>query len=119
MPKNPKFGQYHWSFKLPVLIGSLYLLFSTPFLLNLVIPSVHEGNLYSTIFAFMNAPVTYLFGTLADQIGHVFLHPPTLYKYNLVTIIFSWAFWVLCSFITGVILDLVGIGKSVSPPERN
>ncbi len=118
MSKNPRFGRYRWSFKLPVLIGSLYLLFSTPFLLNLVIPSIHEGNLYSKIYIFMNFPVTYFFGTLVDQIGHVFLHPPTLYKYNLLLIIISWVFWILCSFITGVLLDLVGIGDTVSPPRR-
>ena len=119
MPKYPRSGRYHWSFTLPVLIGALYFLFSTPFLLNLVILSIHEGNLYSTIFVAINTPVTYFIGTLADQIGHLFLHPPTLYKYNLVIIILSWVFWVLCSFITGVILDLVGTGEAVSPPRCN
>jgi hypothetical protein len=65
----------------------------------------------------MNFPVTYFFGTLVDQIGHVFLHPPTLYKYNLLLIIISWVFWILCSFITGVLLDLVGIGDTVSSQD--
>lgn len=103
---NITFRQKSWRFKLPVVVGASYFLCSTPFLFNVLIPSIHEGNVYFFLFVLVNAPVIYLFGGRVDAVNHYLFVHPTPWTSNVVFIVISCMFWVSLAFLAGVIIDL-------------
>jgi hypothetical protein len=88
-------------------VALLYLGLSSPFLLNLAIPSIHEGNIYSFFFVIFNMPVIYLLGGIIDTFMSAHMTRPTLYSANVIFITVSWCFWVLLAWLAGSIMDLI------------
>ena len=109
---NMKLWQKGWRFKLPVVVGPLYFLASTPFLFSVLTPSIHEFNVYFSLFVLVNAPVFYLFGGMVDPLNAYLFANPTLWKANVIFIVISLTFWVSLAFLAGIIIDLVKSARS-------
>jgi hypothetical protein len=90
----------------PVLVGGLYFLLSIPFLLDVLTPSIHEGNSYSTLFVLVNLPWILLMGSIGDMICRSLFETQTLYKSNMVFLMLTWLMWVILAFAVGVLIDL-------------
>ena len=105
-----KAGRKPYRIWMPILAGGLYLLLSIPFLLDLLVPSIHEGNLYSTLYVLVNLPWIFLTGNIADRICRSLFETQTLYKSNLVFIMLSWFMWVILACLVGALVDLTRRG---------
>jgi hypothetical protein len=91
--------------KLPIIVGIIYTLSSLPFIFGLLTPSIHEGNIYSVLYVFINMPVIFLFGSIIDEIVQIVFNEPSLYNSNIIFIIISIIFWVAVSFVIGLFID--------------
>lgn len=109
---NMKLWHKGWRFKLPVVVGIVYFLFSTPFLFNVLTPSIHKGNFYFFLFVLVNAPVIYLFGDIVDPLNAYLFANPTLWTSSVIFIVISWTFWVSLAFLAGVVIDLIKSAQS-------
>jgi len=64
-----------------LLVGSIHLLVSAPFLVGVLTPSLHEGNLYAFTYVILNVPVIGLLGGFSDGVCRlVFGERHTLYQ---------------------------------------
>lgn len=95
-----------WRYKLPIIIGTVYILLSLPFIFGLLTPSIHEGNFYSTIYILINLIPILLLGKLIDWLAMLLFKYPTLYKSNLISVFLTLVFWILLSWILGTIIDI-------------
>jgi hypothetical protein len=59
-----------WRYKLPIIVGAIYILLSLPFIVGLLSPSMHEGNLYSAIYVVINILPILLLGKLMDRMEY-------------------------------------------------
>lgn len=106
----------NYKYKLTIIITSLYLIASSPFILGFAIPSIHEG-IYSSLYVMVNMPVIYLLGGFADKINNKLIAFPTLYASNLVFIIIALLFWSMLAFVAGFCWDLYMKNKNVFVQE--
>ena len=87
-------ARVRWSRRLPLVVGVVYLVAASPFLLGILIPSLHEGNTYSTLFVLTVMPVILASGGLADWLAQTL----GFYFANTVTIMLAWCLWVALTF---------------------
>lgn len=96
-----KFCKKKWKYKLPIWVGVLYFVLCLPFLTGMLIPSIHEGNAYSVFFVIVNMPVIVLF----DKLTNLLTSTENLSVPNAIFIFITWLFWVLISFLIGIVID--------------
>ena len=105
-----------WKYKLLVAVGLIYPIFSLPFLTGLLTPSMHEGNLYSTLFVLIHSPVIILLGDFVDVITERLFSDVTLYKSNMIFLTVSYVFWLILGLLIGTVMDKAS-GKKESQLE--
>jgi hypothetical protein len=98
-------------FKLPVVIGSLFVLLSLPFIFGFLQPSMHEGG-YSAFYVIMNMPALMVVSGVAQKIETTLLRNYHLYTANIISIALLFLFWFGISFIFGVLFD--GIKRTLN-----
>jgi len=103
--KKGFFRRSQWRVKLPIIVGLAFTLISLPFILGILEPSIHEGNLYSYFYVLANMPVIMLFGPIAQLFEKSIFNKLDTYYSNLLFIILALIFWVLVSFIIAVFVD--------------
>ena len=91
-------------FKLPIVIGSLFVLLSLPFIFGLLQPSIHEGG-YSALYVILNMPPLMVVSGIAQKIEGALMRNPDRYTSNMLSITLLFLFWVALSFILGSIFD--------------
>lgn len=104
---------------MPVAVGVLYLVLSTPFLLNLAVPSMHEGSVYAFLYVFLNLPIIYLLGGFIETVANALFKRPSLYQANVVFITISWFFWVALSRLVGSFVDFTRKQRASENRVRN
>jgi len=90
-----------WRRRLPIVVGVIYLVAASPFLLGILIPSFHEGNTYSALFLMTVLPVVLVSGGLIDGL----VQDLNFHVGNAVLIFLAWCLWVGLSFGIGVVMD--------------
>jgi len=90
--------------KLPILIGSLFILLSLPFIFGFLQPSIHEGG-YSVLYVILNMPALMVISGIGRKIESALMTTPDLYTSNILSIILLFLFWVVLSFVVGSIFD--------------
>jgi hypothetical protein len=100
------FWKKKWKYKLPILIGVIYFVLWLPFITGIIIPSVHEGNLYSRLFVIIILPLISLLGGLSEIVEGTITKVPSLYVSSMIFFLVSWLFLVLISLFTGVFIDI-------------
>ncbi|HUL22985.1 MAG TPA: hypothetical protein VLZ10_16125 [Thermodesulfobacteriota bacterium] len=91
-------------FKLPIVVGSLFVLLSLPFIFGFLQPSMHEGG-YSVFYVILNMPALMLISGVAQKIETSLMRSYDLYTANIISITFLLLFWLAISFICGAIFD--------------
>lgn len=82
-----------------------YIVISMPFILGLLIPSIHEGNAYSIIYIIVNTVPLIILNRVIDWISLFLFKSPTLYQTTIVTIGTVLVFWGLVAWLIGFMLD--------------
>jgi hypothetical protein len=101
------FWKKKWKYKLPILIGVIYFVLWLPFITGILIPSVHEGNLYSTLFVIVILPLISLLSGFSEMVEGMITKVPRLYVSNMIFFFISWLFLVLISLFIGVFIDIL------------
>ena len=91
-------------FKLPIVIGSLFILLSFPFIFGLLEPSMHEGG-YSALYVILNMPALMVISGAVQKIETAFFKTHDLFTSNMLTLTLVFLFWILSSFVLGCIFD--------------
>ncbi len=91
-------------FKLPIVVGSLFVLLSLPFIFGFLQPSMHEGG-YSVFYVLLNMPAIIVVSGVAQKIETSLMKNYDLYTANIISMTFLLLFWLAISFICGVIFD--------------
>ena len=94
------------TFRIPIIAGIVYFLLSLPFVLNVLTPSIHEGNWYSTFFVILSMPLFISVGMLAESVESSVVDYPDLYTSNMIALALSWVFLILVSMIVGFFIDI-------------
>ena len=91
-------------YKLPILIGGIYLVLSLPFIFGYLQPSMHEGG-YSAVYVFLNFPGLIIISGIADKIDSILNSAKSLQTSNLITLTLLCIFWTAISFIIAALVD--------------
>ena len=95
---------------LPAAVGTYFLLFSLPTLLNLD-DSIHSP--YGMLYGFVNSPVVALFDV--DSLESRIFNDRSLHTSNVTFGAVAVMFWTLVSFIVGLCIDAV---RRITRPRR-
>jgi hypothetical protein len=98
-----------WKAKLPMIVGSGFIVFSLPVIFGVVVPSMHGDNSYSMLYFIINLPAIFIFKLtgVADVMIYLFGSPPThRYLSDLLFTILFFLFYLSISYLVGVIVDM-------------
>ncbi len=95
-----------WKFILPVTVGTIFIVFSLPFIFGYLYPSIHEGG-YAALYVIFNIPALMVVSGIAKNLEGIFTREPDAYTSNMVTIALLLLFWLLVSLVIGIVIDLL------------
>jgi hypothetical protein len=89
---------------LPILTGIVFLILSLPFVFGILEPSLH-GGAYGALYVILNFVPLWITSGLSEAITRILIKGSDLYLSNLVAMGVLLVFWVVVSFLVGIVID--------------